>query len=170
MKALVAYLSSTGNTKKIAEAICDEIRCDKDIMKVDEVHDIGSYDVSFLGFPVHGYGPDKKTKQFLEKHCTDGRKVALFITHSAPEEEPEVQGWLANFKQAAAGADLQGVFDCQGELAKGVKFIMKIAPNKKMRSQAKMDNSKGQPDAARVEKARAFARETMSRMDSSKPS
>jgi flavodoxin len=170
MKALVAYLSSTGNTKKIAEAICDEIRCDKDIMKVDEVQEIGSYDISFLGFPVHGYGPDKKTKEFLAKHCTDGRKVALFITHAAPEGEPELPETLAKFKQAAAGAELQGVFDCQGELAKGVKFIMKIAPNKKMRSQAKMDNSKGQPDAARVEKARAFARETMSRMDSLKPS
>ncbi len=165
MKALVAYLSSTGNTKKIAEAICDEIRCEKDIMKIDEVEDIGSYDISFLGFPVHGYGPDKKTKEFLEKHCTDGRKIALFITHAAPEEEPELPETLAKFKQAAARADTQGIFNCQGELAKGVKFIMKIAPSKTMRSQAKKDNSKGQPDSARVEKARAFARETMSRLE-----
>jgi flavodoxin len=154
MKALVAYLSSTGNTKKIAQAIYDEITWDKNIMTVNEVQDIGSYDISFLGFPVHGYGPDKKTREFLKKHCTDGRNIALFITHAAPEEEPELPETLAKFKQAAAGADLRGVFDCQGELAKGVKFFMKIAPNKKLRSQAKMDNSKGQPDAARVEKAR----------------
>ena len=83
------------------------------------------------------------------------------MTHAAPENEPDVQGWMEKFKQAAAGAELVGFFDCQGQLAKGVKFIMKIAPNKEMRSQAKRDNSAGQPDQARLEKARVFARNTM---------
>lgn len=163
MKVLVAYMSSTGNTKKIAEAIYGEIAAEKEIKPISEVEDIGAYDLTFLGFPTHGYGPDKKTKAFLEKLCKDGKKVALFVTHAAPENEPEVPEWMAKFKQAASGAELVGLFDCQGEMAKGVKFIMKIAPNKKLRSDAKRDNSKGQPDESRLEKARAFARNTMSR-------
>jgi hypothetical protein len=40
---------------------------------------------------------------------------------------------------------------------------MKIA-TKDLRDQARRDNSKGQPDESRVEKARTFAKETMSRM------
>jgi flavodoxin len=164
MKVLVAYKSSTGNTKKVAEAIYEEISAEKEIKPIADVNDIRSYDLAFLGFPTHGYGPDKKTKKLLKRLCTNGRKVALFVTHAAPESEPEVSEWMDKFKQAAAGAEVVGLFDCQGELSKGAKFIMKISPNKKLRSDAKRDNSKGQPDQARLEKARSFAMETMSRV------
>mgnify|MGYP001767249949 CR=1 FL=1 len=85
------------------------------------------------------------------------------MTHAAPETEPEVAEYMTRFKNAAAGAQLVGAFDCQGELASGVKFIMKISPNKKLRSDAKRDNSKGQPDESRIQKARAFAKETLAR-------
>jgi flavodoxin len=164
MKVLVAYVSSTGNTKKIAEAIYGEIAAEKKIKTVSEVEDLGAYDLSFLGFPTHGYGPDKKTKALLERLCKDGRKVALFVTHAAPEDEPGVSEWMAKFKNAAAGAELIGFFHCQGELSTGTKFIMKIAPNKELRSQARRDNSKGQPDETRLDRARAFARDTMNRV------
>ena len=161
MKVLVAYMSSTGNTRKVAEAIYGEIDAEKEIKSVSEVENLGSYDISFLGFPTHGYGPDKKAEAVLEKLCRDGKRVALFVTHAAPEDEPEVAEYLAKFKQAASGAELVGVFSCQGQLSKGVKLIMKISPNKKLRSDAKRDNSQGQPDKDRLEKARAFARDTM---------
>ncbi|MCU0851848.1 MAG: flavodoxin family protein [Thermoplasmata archaeon] len=164
MKVLVAYMSSTGNTKKVAEAIYSEIAAEKEIKPVNEVESLGAYDLSFLGFPTHGYGPDKKTKAMLERLCKDGKKVALFVTHAAPESEPEVVEYVAKFKQAASGADIVGAFDCQGQLAGGIKIIMKISPNKKLRADAKKDNSKGQPDEKRIEKARAFARETMGKM------
>lgn len=164
MKVLVAYMSSTGNTKKVAEAIHGEIAAEKELKQVSEVESLGPYDLSFLGFPTHGYGPDKKTKEHLARLCKDGKKVALFVTHSAPETEPEVPEWIAKFKQAAAGAEIAGVFDCQGQLAKGVKLFMKLSPNKKLRTDAKRDNSQGQPDAKRLERARAFAKDTMSRM------
>jgi flavodoxin len=166
MKVLVAYMSLTGNTKKVAEAIYGEIDCKKEIKPIKEVQDIEAYDLSFLGFPTHGYGPDKKAKAILEKLCKDGRKVALFVTHGAPEDEPEIQEVMAKFKQAAAGAELVGAFDCQGQLAKGVKFIMKISPSKKLRSDARKDNSQGQPDETRLQRARAFARDTINRTNS----
>jgi flavodoxin len=164
VKVLVAYMSSTGNTRKIADAIHGEITAEKEIRPISEVVDLGPYDLSFLGFPTHGYGPDKKTRATLEKLCKGGKKVALFVTHAAPEDEPEVSEYMAKFRQAAAGSEIVGTFDCQGQLASGVKFIMKISPNKKLRSDAKRDNSKGQPDATRLERARAFARDTMARV------
>lgn len=164
MKVLVAYMSSTGNTKKVAEAIYGEITSEKEIMRIEDVQDIGIYDLSFLGFPTRQFGPDKKTKEFLEKQCKEGRKVALFVTHCAPENVPEVPEWMAKFKQAAAGGNLVGFFDCQGELAKGVEMVMKIAPKKEIRFFAKNHNSKGQPDEARLMRAREFARDTMNRV------
>jgi hypothetical protein len=55
------------------------------------------------------------------------------------------------------------MFDCQGQLAKGIKFIMSIMPNREIRAMAKRDNSQGQPDAARLDRARAYAREMSER-------
>ena len=161
MRVLVAYMSRTGNTKKIAEAIYGEIGVEKDIMPFTEIADIGRYDLAFLGFPTHQYGPDKKTTEFLERTCTSSRKVALFVTHGAPETEPEVPQWMDKFKTAASGAELVGFFDCQGQLSKGTKLIMKMM-SKKTREEARRDNSQGQPDATRIERAREFAKKVMS--------
>ena len=157
-------MTATGNTKKVAEAIYGEVASEKEIKPITEVEDLATYDFAFLGFPTHGYGPDKKAKEALGRLCRDGRKVALFVTHAAPEDEPEVSEYMEKFKKAAEGAEVVATFSCQGQLSKGVKFIMKISPNKKLRSDAKMDNSQGQPDEKRLESARAFARETMGRV------
>jgi len=160
MKVLVAYMSKTGNTKKVAEAIFDEIKSEREIKRVKDVIDLEGYDLAFLGFPIHGYGPDKKARKFLESQCK-GKKIALFITHASPEDHEALPAYLARFMDAAAGANVVGMFDCQGELAQGVKFVMRINTDSKLRTWAKEDNSQGQPDATRLERARLFAREIM---------
>ena len=163
MKILVAYMSKTGNTKKVAEAIFEGINDEKEIKAIDEVGSLEGYDFTFLGFPVQKMGPDKTTVKLLEKHCVNGRKVALFITHASPEGVGELGSWLDKFRQAARGANIVDMFDCQGELAKNVKFIMSIWPNPKFRMWAKQDNSKGQPDKARLDRARDFSKNVMKR-------
>ena len=171
MKILVAYMSQTGNTKKVAQAIFEEIDDAKEIKRIEEVDSTEGYDIAFLGFPVHGERLDKKTAQLVKKYCVQGRSVALFITHGSREGSiPELEQWLARLKEAAAAADMVGVFDCQGQLAKAIKFIMSISPNAKYRMWAKMDNSQGQPDEARIDRARAFSRNVMKRLhDQHKP-
>jgi flavodoxin I len=166
MKVLVAYMSQTGNTRKVAEAIYEAIECDKEIKRIQEVKGLGGVDLAFLGFPVHSFGPDGKTRRFLQRQARG--KIALFITHASPEGAEELQGWLEKFRDAAAGATVVGTFDCQGELAKGVKRIMSIMPDPKLRLWAKLDDSQGQPDAARLEKARVFARETVKAVSQAK--
>ncbi len=164
MKVLVAYLSKTGNTKKVAEAIYGEITEEKELKPIAEVDSLAGYDLAFLGFPIEREGPDKKAAEYLAKHCAGGNNVALFITHASPEDNPELQPMLEKFRQAARGASIVDAFDCQGELARGVKMIMSVMPNAKYRRWAKMDNSQGQPDGARLERARVFARSVMARM------
>jgi len=161
MKTLVAYISRTGNTKKVAQAIHDEVPGEKDLMPICDVPDSSTYDLIFLGFPVHQFGPDRKAVMRMQQHCVPGRKVALFITHAAPEGTPELQDWLAKFREAASGAEILGIFDCQGQLATPVKMMLRLSPNKRLRDWAKNDNSKGQPDEERLRRAREFAREVM---------
>ena len=164
MKVLVAYMSKTGNTKKVAEAIFGEISDEKELKGIDDVVSLEPYDVAFLGFPTHSMGPDKKTARLLEKHCINGRDVVLFVTHAAPEDFEGLPPMLEKFRQAAHGANLVDMFDCQGEMAKGVKFILSISPNAKFRKWAKADDSQGQPDQARLDRARAFSRDVMQRL------
>jgi flavodoxin len=152
-------MSRTGNTKKVAKAIYDAIPQPKEIKWVEDVESLEGYDLSFLGFPMHNFGPDKQAKAFLETHVKD-RVIALFITHMAPEDAPSLQGWLQKYRDAAVGANIIGVFDCQGQASGSIRIIMLI-PLAFMR---KADTSQGQPDAARLERARAFANEMMNRL------
>src|SRR4030043_2063291 len=97
-------------------------------------------------------GPDKKEEGLLRNHCTNGRKVVLFITHAAPEDAPDLSPMLDKFRQAACGANIVDMFDCQRELAKGIKLFIRIAPDAKLRSWARQGNSRGQPDKARLDR------------------
>ena len=164
MKVLVAYMSKTGNTRKVAEAIFGEINDEKEMKPIDAVDSIEGYDVAFLGFPIHQMGPDKKTVKLLEKHCINDRNVVLFITHAAPEDSPDLPPWLEKFRRAARGANVVDIFDCQGQLDKTTKRIMSVLPNAQLRMWAKQDNSQGQPDKTRLDRARAFSRNVMQRL------
>jgi flavodoxin len=158
MKVLVAYMSRTGNTKKVAEAIYSAIPEPKEIKRIEDVTSLEGYDLSFLGFPMHAYGPDKPEKTFLETHVKN-KTIALFITHMAPEDAPPLQGWIQKFSDAAAGANIIGVFDCQGQLnSRLLKIILRL------RHPTRADNSQGQPDATRLERARTFAIETINKL------
>jgi flavodoxin len=163
MKFLVAYISKTGNTKKVADAIYDVIPQPKEIKRIEDVTSLEGYDLSFLGFPIHAFGPDKQAKTYLETHVKD-RTIALFITHMAPEHAPELKGWIQKFRDAAVGANIIGVFDCQGELRDGfMKMAVRFHPDSHVRSSVGL--SKGQPDATRLERARTFASEMMNKVN-----
>ena len=162
MKVLVAYMSQTGNTKKIAEAIYGVIPQPKEIKRIEDVTSLEGYDLAFLGFPMHAFGPDERVKTFLETHVKD-RAIALFITHMSPEHNPALQGWIQKFKDAAVGANIVGVFNCQGQACQEILTAMLNSPNPQARAIAQAHNSQGQPDATRLERAKTFANETMNR-------
>lgn len=62
MKVLIAYHSVSGNTKKVAEAIHKEIKAEKELKVLSDVKDLKGYNLSFIGFPIHAYGPAKRPK------------------------------------------------------------------------------------------------------------
>jgi flavodoxin len=165
MKVLVAYMSQTGNTQKVAEAIYREISHDKEIKNLEEVESLDDYHFSFIGFPLHAFGPAEPAKKFLEEHSA-GKTIALFITHAAPEESEEVKGWLKTSQEAASNADIVNVFDCQGELAQPVIDMLLSSDDPNMRAFGELGPAtKGLPDETRLERARAFARDTMAKVE-----
>ena len=166
MKVLVTYMSQTGNTKKVAEAIYGEITEVKEIRELNDVENLNDYDFAFIGFPIHAFGPAEPAKKFLEAHSA-GKRIALFITHAAPEESEEVKGWLKTSQEASSKAELVNMFDCQGELAPAIMDMLLKSDDPKMRGFGELGPlTKGQPDETRLERARIFARETVEKVKS----
>ncbi len=163
MKVLIAYMSQTGNTKKVAEAIFQEIKAEKQMRRLDEIDAIEDYDLVFVGFPIQAYGPANAAKVFLEKHAT-GKDIVLFVTHAAHEDQDELPEWLARCREAATGANLVGMFNCRGELSQSIADYMSKSGDPKLEAWAQeRPETTGQPDATRLERARVFAREIMAK-------
>lgn len=163
MKALIAYMTQSGNTKKVAQCIYEGVQGEKELKEMSELGSLDDYDLIFFGFPMQAFGPAEKARKFMESNLS-GRKVALFVTHASPEESPELEEWLGKCREAAAGADVVGMFNCQGELAADIMAFLQSSDDPKLKSFGELGPAtKGQPDESRLEKARAFAREMTSR-------
>jgi len=161
MKVLVAYVSRTGNTKKVAEAIFRAIQVEKEIKELEALDGLEGYDLCFVGFPVEAYGPAQPAKVFLEKHAA-GKDIALFITHAAPEDGELLPQWLEACRASAVGANIVGLFNCQGELSEEIAEFMKSSGDPQWAAWAEhRPATLGQPDAKRLKRARVFARNIM---------
>lgn len=161
MRILVGYISQSGNTKKVAEAIYSQIEAEKEIKSLDQIDSLDGWDLAFIGFPVHGFGPNNDARAFLDQHSA-GKKLALFVTHAVPEDREELQAWLEKCREPAAAANVVGFFNCQGELAEPVAEILKQSADPKMVEYGESRPlTLGQPDETRLERARAFTRQVM---------
>jgi flavodoxin len=164
MKTLVASVSQTGNTKKIADAIFEEIPGDKEMKLLSELDNLDGYDVVFFGFPIIAFGPHPDARDFLQKNAA-GKQIALFVTHGALEDQEEVADWLEKCRAAAEGAELVGTFDCQGEVSDQIIEYLLKSDDEKMRSFGEAGPAtKGQPDESRIERARVWARDVMAKL------
>ena len=154
-------MSQTGNTKKVAEAIYQTIQGDKKIADMNEIECLEGYDVAFLGFPMIQMGPPARAVSFLREKA-EGKRVALFVTHGAGLGLPPLQGWLQRFRDAAEGAELMGLFSCQGEVSQKIRAVMAASDDPQLQMFARMAGmADGQPDEESLEKAKAFARGIM---------
>ncbi|MEW6552849.1 MAG: flavodoxin family protein [Actinomycetota bacterium] len=165
MKVLVAYFTQTGNTRKVAEAIYGEIDVEKEMREIGELTDMEGYDLVFYGFPIQAGNPAKDAGDFL-KAQGEGKRIAVFVTHGAPEGAERVGPWLDIIRGLVpgVGAELMGLFDCQGEASRAIVDFLLGSDDPDMRRYGQeAAEAKGLPDEARLERARAFAREVIAK-------
>lgn len=166
MRVLVAYMSQTGCTEKVAKAIFDEIQFEKDLKQIKELDGLEGYDLYFVGCPIHGFAPAPPAKELLEKH-TAGKDVVIFVTHAAPEIPEFDSMWSDICRAAAIGANIVGFFNCRGELSQKVADAVRNSDNPELAAFASMrDETLGLPDAERLERACLFTREIMCKYSS----
>ncbi|MFH1638925.1 MAG: flavodoxin family protein [Chloroflexota bacterium] len=129
----VIYFSQAGKTKRVAEAIAQELGAVAENVKTKKEPSKDAF--LFLGSGCYGGKPGKALLEFIQRNDFSGREVALFGTSGGPEG---TEITVMEEALTGKGAQITGKFWCQG------KFLFM---NRK------------HPDAADLENARKFARE-----------
>ncbi len=158
---LVVYSSVTGNTKKIAEAFCEEVG--GTLARVEEAKEPEGYDAVAIGYWLWRGGPDPKTAAYLSQ--LSGVNVAFLETHAADNRSEHS---VTAFARAAArlGKDCRvlNVFECQGQVPEAVREKRaKLEAEKPADPHAKSQGWKtsvGHPDESDVAAAKEFALRT----------
>ena len=160
MKILVTYYSKSGNTEKIANAIYTELKDEgitlQNVTEMD-VSTIESYDLIFIGSPVHAGTYPKHVKPFFKaipENCKT--KFASFYTYGVPIPSfYERYEKKLNKQSTKNGLSLIGIFKCLGE-HRALDLLEKVdlAAAEKARVE-----SKDHPNEEDIANAKNFARE-----------
>ena len=164
MKVLFTYRTLTGNTKKVINAMYDEVQVEKELKSWDEVQSLEGYNLTFIGFPIEAMGPGTASKEWLAAHV-NGKRIALVITHGSPDDAPPLQDWLQKCRDAAVGADITGLFHCQGDMSEALIEGMIKSDNPQFVEWGKRakEAPRGFPDDSALQRARKFAQELTSK-------
>jgi len=127
MRSLITYSSQTGNTLKLARTIYDNLEGEKDIFPIDEAPDSSGYDFVAVGFWLMAGKPDPKAMEYLSK-CTRSSRLFLFATHGAAKGSDHVKNAVDHAVSLTNGADITGMFTCQGEVNPKVLEKVKQKP------------------------------------------
>jgi len=167
MKVLVTYFSQSGNTEKIARAICEEAdkASDADLKKLEELTPdmAAEYDCIFMGSPLHSGSLAAPVKECLAAlKASSGQQMAGFITHMAPAyPEQDMEAFAEPMKTACKekGIEYRGCFDCQGFLAEAMHEAVQKKLNLDDEKWAGMvKQMTGRPNQEDVDNAKAFVR------------
>jgi flavodoxin I len=138
MKSLVVYFSRGGKTKKVAEAIAQELGCAAiDIKK--ETPDPSEADMLVVGSGNYAGRTDNKLLTFINNlHPSTDKKAAVFATSGGPD--PKVISILQQALEAK-GYNVVSSFKCRG------KFLF---------------TNRGRPNKEDLKNAKVFARNLLS--------
>lgn len=128
MKILITYSSKTGNTKKLAEGLYNNLGHENmDIMPISEVNNLDNYDTVLAGYWVDKGGPNEEAKVFMEN--LQGKKVGLFATLGAYPDSEHAWKSLVNGESLVSEKNtVIGKYICQGKIDKRLIESFKNLP------------------------------------------
>jgi len=134
VKVIVCYESKYGNTKRLAEAIAEEMRrlggteVTTSALKEVDIDGLANCDILLLGGPTHFGGPTRRVTKFIDalgKRNVNGKSVAVFDTYlgedfekSVKKMEDQIRAQVPGLKILAPGLSIR-VEDIKGPIAEG---------------------------------------------------
>ncbi len=128
MKLLITYSSKTGNTKKLAEGLYNNLPFkEMDIMPIADVRNIDEYDTVLVGYWVDRAFPNKEAKIFMEQ--ISGKRVGIFATLGAYPDSQHAWDSLVNGENIVKENNtVIGKFICQGKIEPRIVEMFKNLP------------------------------------------
>jgi flavodoxin len=147
MKALVAYYSLTGNTKKVAEALAEALNADVEAI-VSETKDKGmgrlamqaflrihariaqttndtaSYDMVVVGSPVWARKMSSPIRTYLAQNKNKFTSVAFFCTHGQPGSEGSTK--MLESMETLSGKKAAAVLDVAANDVESGAYVEKV--------------------------------------------
>ena len=140
MKTLVAYYSRTGNTKRVAEALTENLNADIEAIMSDTkekgtgrlamqaflrvrakitqtTNDAASYDMVVIGSPVWVGKMSSPIRTYLAQNKDKFTSVAFFCTHGNPRSEGGVK--MLESMETLSGKKAAAVFDVPARRGSG---------------------------------------------------
>lgn len=116
VKTIVLYSSRTGNTKKVAEAICSVLPKGTNCIDIkNSPEDLESYDCIFMGFWIDKGTADSLAAEQIKK--LHNPYIALFATLGADPESEHARKCLINAANLLPeGITSMNNFICQGAI------------------------------------------------------
>jgi flavodoxin len=184
MKTLVAYFSLSGNTQQVARAISEVVLSkgfevsEKDISEITP-NGMKDFDLVFLGSACHDADLAEPVKLLLDKiDYSPTFKMAGFVTHATtmPDESERNQElyskWagrcIETFENFSSqkGFDFLGYFHCQGVPNPLIaEFIHQEIISDESEWDEYFTEVRQHPNNKDLEKAKAFAREIILKVD-----
>lgn len=150
MKSLVVYSSKSGNTRKLAEAVHEYLRGEKELVAVAEAPDPAGYSFVAVGFWLKAGQPDPETQAYLAR-LKEGQAVYLFASHGAATGSAHAENAMKKAKELAAGTHILATFSCPGEV--DADFLQIAAQKNPLPAWlADAPAAKGRPDANDLKK------------------
>ena len=82
MKACILYVSHTGNTRRMAEAMADSLKTPVFDIATTEPSVANNFDLLIIGTPVTGFKPAPEVLSFMERLPQgEDKKAILFCTY-----------------------------------------------------------------------------------------
>lgn len=166
MKSLVLYSSLTGNTKKLAEIIYEELPNEKVIKKISDKENLQDYDLIIIGYWVDKGICDNKSKEILQG--LTNKKVILFGTLGAANFGQYYSKVKSNVEKLIEDKNkILGHFLCQGSISeqviKRLEEKVKVNPDDE-HIKAQLEAYKlglTHPDEKDLENCREFIKDTL---------
>ena len=132
MKILLAYSSKTKNTKKVAEAIYQQVKdqADVDLLDIKKQRKKleKEYDFYILGAWTDKTNANKNMQRFVDVQGIHNKDVALFLTCGVPREHYHADDSINNYIDFMKERNnrIHETFVCQGKVDPKVMIVFKI--------------------------------------------
>jgi len=157
-KTLVTYVSQTGNTKSIAEAIYAAVEGEKSIKSAEDIldEDLVEFSLIFIGFPVHSHSISYKTESLI-KRLPPKKKIALFSTHGSLTGGHLARAALEYAAVIGSHTQILGTFSSRGRVSKNAMDVLSKSPEHKAWVEMAV-SAHTHPDDSDLDDARSFAK------------